>query len=467
MTEVSFSWRTLLPWIQKQRWCPKNASLDLVHAQKLGADGIWLLFLSAGTAILPVPVLAQDSSAPAVDASTPEMGSPLSVVEASAPEIGNPLPVVEASAHPLFAKALLTLSGLTAPEDLTVKPLGAEQSNTSLVLYSKEFSKPLLLKFIRVLFPGEHPEVKVGAALSKSGSQVIPRFYGSAVVEIAGVSYTLSVLSEFLSEAKDAWKLFTEDTAASCLAASLGAATLQLHVDLAAAFTQTTPLFLTHLIDRIQAEYQYTQAKLPQDSEFLTTLAAPLAKLCEKLFTSKEASLSSAIDSSAQLEFASAQLKSPSAQSITAPKEPIANPISLLPTQLIHGDFHLGQVLHTPANDKFPWKFVDFEGEPLRPLESRHKADLALRDCAGMLRSFSYAAAVKYGLSSKARKWEETTREAFLAGYFPHGISDFEKQLLTVLEFEKACYEYRYETAFRPNWQWIPQQSLKRFGEIS
>ena len=123
-----------------------------------------------------------------------------------------------------------------------------------------------------------------------------------------------------------------------------------------------------------------------------------------------------------------------------------------LPAQRIHGDCHLGQAISSRES----WYFVDFEGEPLVPLEQRRRPDLAVRDVAGMLRSFSSAAA------SGSATWLADCRAAFLEGYGP--LSTGENQVLRALEIDKACYEVRYERRYRPHLLDVPMSFLKNLA---
>jgi trehalose synthase-fused probable maltokinase len=134
-----------------------------------------------------------------------------------------------------------------------------------------------------------------------------------------------------------------------------------------------------------------------------------------------------------------------------------------------HGDFHLGQTLW--AGDD--WVILDFEGEPARSLPERRRKRSPLRDVAGMLRSFAYAASAAEVLRGGAPPpdWEERAREQFLEGYretvepslVPSGASM--DKLLRVFELEKAVYELRYELNNRPEWVRIPVAGIMRMLE--
>jgi maltokinase len=136
-----------------------------------------------------------------------------------------------------------------------------------------------------------------------------------------------------------------------------------------------------------------------------------------------------------------------------------------------HGDFHLGQALWTKEGD---WLVLDFEGEPARSVPERRRKTSPLRDVAGMLRSFAYAAS-----AAKIRRnieppedWEERCRTEFLEGYLDTAepsllpsSRDQVERLLTVFELEKAVYELRYELHNRPDWVAIPVAGILRMLE--
>ena len=144
---------------------------------------------------------------------------------------------------------------------------------------------------------------------------------------------------------------------------------------------------------------------------------------------------------------------------------------TLPPLQRIHGDLHLGQALFS---DQTGWRILDFEGEPLRPLDERTRPDLGERDVAGMLRSFDYAAAVGQAPSAE---WAFAARRSFLEGYYGaqgagsgHGTGADEQRpvpadravVLDAFELDKALYEVVYEERNRPGWVSIPLAAVDR-----
>ena len=138
----------------------------------------------------------------------------------------------------------------------------------------------------------------------------------------------------------------------------------------------------------------------------------------------------------------------------------------------IHGDLHLGQVLVTGGDVTI----IDFEGEPAKPLDARRAKDLPIRDVAGVLRSFDYAAAQALsnfsdgteGAEARAMSLLETFREVsakrFLAGYWEAG-GRMDERLLDLALLEKAAYEVAYEAANRPDWLETPLHGLASIAD--
>jgi maltokinase len=140
-----------------------------------------------------------------------------------------------------------------------------------------------------------------------------------------------------------------------------------------------------------------------------------------------------------------------------------------IPAQRIHGDLHLAQTLRTVKG----WKIIDFEGEPMKTLAERVRLDSPLRDVAGMLRSFDYAAGAtlrEFGtgdqLSYRADEWSRRNRHAFLDGYAARAGLDVDDVtvVLHAYEVDKAVYEAVYEARNRPSWLAIPVNAIARLA---
>jgi maltokinase len=137
--------------------------------------------------------------------------------------------------------------------------------------------------------------------------------------------------------------------------------------------------------------------------------------------------------------------------------------------QRVHGDLHLGQTMRVTSG----WKILDFEGEPAKPVSERRALDSPVRDVAGMVRSFDYAA--RYALGDtppdpqsvyRAAEWVARNRDAFCAGYTEGAGTDprDQKVLLRAYEADKVVYEVVYESRHRPHWVSIPMSALERLA---
>ncbi|MFD4530466.1 maltokinase [Streptomyces sp. NPDC058470] len=303
------------------------------------------------------------------------------------------------------------------PAGLAPRLLDAEQSNSSLV-YGDSF----ILKVFRRVQPGINPDLEVPAALARQGCTRVPA--PAAWIRTSHPrEATLGVLQPFLREADDGWTLALQSLASgrgfTSEAYELGRATAEVHLALSAAFP-------------VEAPSRRRNGRLAEGmSERLDAAARSVPEL-----RPYAAGLWSAFDTLAALESA------------------------VRPAQRIHGDLHLGQVLRAGRQ----WSVIDFEGEPARPLAERRRVQSPIRDVAGMLRSFDYAALSRHPWRPE---WAQHCREAFCAGYAAEADWDprEEPELLRAYETDRAVYEVLYEARHRPDWLPVPMAAVKRLAE--
>jgi maltokinase len=320
------------------------------------------------------------------------------------------------------------------------RPMGVEQSNTSVVLDER-----LVLKLYRRLEAGTNPELELLRFLTEKGFANIAALEGWGEVEGRPLDATLAILQEFVRARGDGWTLAldTLESEPGWLPARAGR------------------------LGEVSALMHNTLASDSGDPSF-----AP-----EEPSTESLALLSASIDEEIEQVF----LHLPERESlapIAGRGEEVRDRLRLLSSigpvgRVIrhHGDYHLGQVLWSDDED---WIVLDFEGEPVRSLPERRRKRSALRDVAGMLRSFAYvsqAAPILRGTQAP-EGWEERCRQAFLDGYqsavdasiLPAGENGITR-LLSVFELEKAVYELRYELEHRPDWVEIPVAGILRILE--
>ncbi|MEU4933247.1 maltokinase [Streptomyces yokosukanensis] len=303
--------------------------------------------------------------------------------------------------------------GVPVPGGLPPRLLDAEQSNSSIV-----YGDAYILKVFRRIQPGVNPDLEVTAALAAQGCTRVPApvaWFGTTGPQSA----TLGVLQPFLPDATDGWTLALRALAAgddfTAEARELGEAMAEVHLALAEAFGPAGP------------------------GENGRTAQAMCARL----------------DAAAH---AVAGLR-PFVPGLRAAFGALATCDTGPPAQRIHGDLHLGQVLQAGRD----WFVIDFEGEPSRPLAERRAPHSPVRDVAGMLRSFDYAARQRRPWRPE---WARRCREAFCAGYAARAGWDPRKKhaLLRAHETDRAVYEVLYEARHRPDWLPVPMAAIKRLA---
>jgi maltokinase len=338
-----------------------------------------------------------------------------------------PVLAYDALVDPALAPHVLRI---VAPdvEVSTMRPIAVEQSNTSVV-----FDDAVILKVFRRVHDDPNPDVEIVDALTTAGYVHTARSLGTWQRD----GRDLAVAREFLAGGADGWHLaltslrdLYESRAApeDCggdfapEATRLGEATAELHVAMADAFGRS--------------------AGTPgawADSLHAGLVDAPDVTGVDQRYDA----LRDLVDAGAAIR--------------------------------VHGDLHLGQVLRTDTG----WYVLDFEGEPRIPISERRKPSSPLRDVAGMLRSFHYAAEVALlerheqpddELRMLADAWVHRNRNAYLAGYFategvdallPAGEAE-RNVVLDAFELGKAVYEVGYEREHRPDWERIPRSAIER-----
>ena len=339
--------------------------------------------------------------------------------------------------------ALLVLEKVAPDESAEVaRPLVVEQSNTSVV-----YDERLILKLFRRVHPGPNPDLEIIDLLDERGfPQVVPQ-----LAELRYEGFDLAVVRQYLLGSTDAWELahtslrdllntrVPPDEAGADFgpeALTLGDVTARLHLAMADVFG-SEPGSSREWLAGFRAQLE----RLP---DVAAAAAVPMSEVADA--GAVEAALAALADVSD----------------------------SGMATR-IHGDLHLAQMLLADAG----WFVLDFEGEPVRPVAERVRASSPLRDVAGMVRSFHYAA--RTGLAERGRdvdpelvdlaaQWESRARDEFWRGYqsvagidllLPGSTADRDS-LLRAFELDKAVYEIIYELSHRPDWVDIPASAVRR-----
>jgi maltokinase len=318
--------------------------------------------------------------------------------------------------------------------------LTGEQSNTSLV-----FGESAIFKVFRRVAPGPNPDLEVTAAMAELGSRHVAPPYGWIETRMDGAVTVLAILSCYLRAASDGWSLaatsvrdlYASDGLRAAEAGGnfapeaerLGAATAEVHRELAEAFgtSELAPDAIRELAEQMFRRLDIATAAVPELARYADMIGDAYSNLAK----------------------------------LTEP----------VPAQRVHGDYHLGQVMRTQTE----WVVLDFEGEPASPLAQRRARSSPLRDVAGMLRSFDYAARHQLitrprnpELAAAASDWVRRNSEAFCAGYAEAGGLDPARNavLLRAMVLDKAVYEVIYEARNRPTWLEIPLESLAELSAL-
>ena len=349
-----------------------------------------------------------------------------------------------------------------------MKWLSVEQSNSSMIV-----GDVAMLKLFRRVSAGPHPEAEMGRYLTEQGFANMAPLLGEVVrVDTDGERHTLAVAQGFIRNQGDAWT-WTLDLLMRGLA-DLTAGTeetqateAEQHEDYGAIAT---------LLGRRLGEMHAVLARETDDPAFAPERAdADIATQWAEQAEQQLAAALAALDVAREWEAEAAQdlaIVTAERDRLGATIRALAETASGTTLTRIHGDLHLGQVL-VANGDVY---IIDFEGEPAKPLALRRTKNHRLRDVAGMLRSFDYAAAVmkRRSVATQAhvadpqrdaflRTFVEGAVQCFLAGYaevLPAEDVAAEQNLLRLFLIEKAAYEIAYEAANRPAWIDVPLHGL-------
>ncbi|MEU4063664.1 maltokinase [Streptomyces wedmorensis] len=297
------------------------------------------------------------------------------------------------------------------PAALAPRMLDAEQSNSSLV-YGDSF----ILKIFRRVSPGANPDLELPLALSQAGCERVP----APVAWFESGASTLGVLQPYLRNSRDGWRLALDALADgrefTAEARALGRATAEVHLALATALP-------TRRLRKAEAE----EAADAMDRRLHAAAQAVPALLPYV----------------------------PGLRAVFAAAGAGAGAL-----QRIHGDLHLGQTLRGSDG---AWAVIDFEGEPAKPLDERRSPQPTVRDVAGMLRSFDYAARTHRPWNAD---WAARCRAAYCTGYAEAAGEDprADPALLRAYETDKAVYEVVYEARHRPDWLPVPMSAIHRLA---
>ncbi|HEX5391945.1 MAG TPA: putative maltokinase, partial [Rhodocyclaceae bacterium] len=378
-----------------------------------------------------------------------------------------------------------TAYGHLKETDLTQLPVrrpGNETSNSTVAL-----GHLLFLKIYRRVQHGISPELEVGRYLTEVAhfANGVPLMGSMEYHADDGTTSVLALLQGYVENQGDGWS-YTLDYLARSFETSLAAAAASEGATSSPAEAHGAYLALIETLGRRTAELHLALAMDTDNPAFkpeplhqsdLQGLAqridveagASIEQIWNLLPTLPEAARGLATDLMARRKVLKQRIADAVPQEVTAQKT------------RHHGDFHLGQVL-LAQND---FIIIDFEGEPTRPIEQRREKHSPLRDVAGMLRSFDYAARIAlFNLDGKheretgaldklAEEWRQETEQTFLKSYAeridnPALYGDWERSrgLLDLFLLEKALYELRYELSHRSEWVEIPLRGLlKMMGE--
>jgi maltokinase len=339
-----------------------------------------------------------------------------------------------------------TEPGVTLDTAQRSRSVGADQSNTSLV-----YGKTYILKLFRKLAVGSNPDLELHRALAAVGCTHIAAPLGGIEGELRGAAVTYGMLTEYLRSAADGWAMATASVrdllAENLLTDSVTGPVAHTHPEDVGGDFASEAYRLGHAVATVHTDLATALGSSPAPAGYLDAVAEGMHHRLDGVLGQVP-------------ELA------PHEDALRAAFDAVRGLDGPVPVQRVHGDLHLGQVLRSVTG----WILIDFEGEPMAPLAARVAPTSALRDVAGMLRSFDYAAnylplgdADPEQRAAVTLAWTTRNQDAFCDGY-AHAAPDPRKHavLLRAFELDKAVYEVNYEHNNRPQWLPIPLAAITR-----
>jgi trehalose synthase-fused probable maltokinase len=352
---------------------------------------------------------------------------------------------------------------LIVPAGASIRLASSEQTNSSIIIDSEA-----ILKLYRRVEPGIHPDVEVTRFLTLERLFVhVPVLLGSIRFEDADGVTVAGMLQELVPGAVDGWTYVLDCTLDYFHERDGRQAGLPFETEAEQLGTVTRALHETLASGDPGSEFDLrpaTAGDVRQWADQTVEMIELASSSLQRAITTK--ALPGSIQEPAR---AALGKRAEHVQWITELAASIGADAGA--KTRTHGDYHLGQVLRSKAAQ---FLVIDFEGEPTRPLSERRARHSPLRDVAGMLRSFAYAAAVagkeaKTADALPSARWERTVRDAFLRGYFAEtegsdrllpASKNNAGRLTALFETEKVFYELQYELDHRPEWVWIPLRGI-------
>ena len=358
-----------------------------------------------------------------------------------------------ADATPL-AKLAVAPSGGGPP---AVTPVGLEQSNTSIRLGSSH-----VFKLFRTLDEGENPQLEIGRFLAGTNFRSAPKLEGSLTYRTTdGRTATLGLLEDWIANGGDGW---SHVVAQLERAARDGSGIGELAQDICLLGTTTADCHAALASDPSSEAF----APEPVTPADVHLWRAGLLAQADRAMALIEQHHTRWSDEAAELGRSLLRGRVDFLQLFPGEDLGLGHAFQKI---RVHGDYHLGQTLKTAKG----FALIDFEGEPARSLQDRRRKQCALKDVAGMMRSFEYATQTvieRTGSGPAARLSASVLRESFVEGYlasartggatFLPSAPDAVASWIGFFELEKALYEVEYEANNRPAWVHIPLRGVAR-----